>query len=157
MTATQLDEKKLRHLLGYIGLVRDSLRMQNWDVILHRTDHGKEDVWAHTWQEYNHTTLNIEISETLFEANPETVRNAIVHELTHAQHRDVSRLWEECALNNSSIPQSDSRAWDGDFRVFMERFVSWVTQRVEKTVPLYEPERRYRAPEGCVLMGENAG
>lgn len=148
------DEAKLRHLLGYISLVRDELRMQNWDIILHHTVEDDEDTHAHTWQENNHTTLNIGLGPTFFEESPAIVRNTIVHELIHAQHRDVSRLWDECTKGNADVPISQSESWDGDFRVFMERFVSWITKRITPTVSDFVPSKKYKVTEGCFLAGE---
>lgn len=146
---------KLRNLLGYAGLVRDELRMQNWDIVLLRTAHDEgEDVWAHTWQNDNHCLLNIQISEDLLKARPDTVRNTIVHELTHAQHRDLSRLWDSRVLDNASVSAASSRTWDEDFRVYVERFVSWATARIQETVTPYDPGRRYPIRTGCYLDGD---
>lgn len=153
---TEHDPKKLRQLLGYIGLVRDELRMQGWDIILFPTPHDKgDDVWAHTWQSDNHQVTCIELSPDFFDdPRPVTIRNVVVHELTHAQHRDVSYTWESCTLHNSDIPVSQSQSWDKDFRLFQERFVSWITQMIEPRIPLWEPEARYRIRPGCYLRGE---
>jgi hypothetical protein len=87
-------------------------------------------------------------------ARPGTVRNTMVHELIHAQHRDISMLWEACTVNNSAVAIAESRAWDTDFRTFMERFVSWTTARIQKTVTPYDPGRRYPIRTGCYLDGD---
>jgi len=149
------DDARLRPILGYIGLLRDSLRMQNWDIILHQTVCDEEDVHAKTWQDPNHATLNVELGEKFFEETPVRVRSHLTHELVHAQHRDVSRLWEDCTQNNSDVPESQAKAWDGDFHVFLERFVSWITARIVPTMPEFDPEKTYEAPAGCFLLGEH--
>lgn len=146
---------KLRPFLGYIGLVRDSLRMQNWDIILHLEKCEDEDINAHTWQQNYHTTLNIQLGKNLLNETPERIRNAVVHELVHAQHRDVTVLWEGCTLQNTDVPRSQAKSWDKDYHMCMERFVSWITARVEPTVPDYEPKKTYPTLEGCYLNGEH--
>lgn len=150
-------EEDLRRLLGYIGLVRDALRMQNWDVILHRTINETEDEFASTWQSCNHTTLNIDVSVALFQETPERIRNTIVHELTHAQHRDVTEWWEGCTTGNDDVPKSQAQSWDKDFRMHMERFVSWTANRIcdGGHIPLYSPTRKYKTLVGCYLLGEH--
>lgn len=142
---------QLRNLLGYIGVIRAEMRMQNWDILLHREPLTEEDVWATTWQQHNHTSLNVQVAEGLYDRDPWIVRNTLVHELVHAQHRDISRLWEDCTQNNADIAQSEAKSWDGDFHVFMERFVSWITQRIEQAIPLWDPEESYVALEGCFI------
>lgn len=149
-----LDPALLQHLLGYIGVVRDALRMQGWDIVLFTEPTELEDTWAETWQSYNHQTTNIKIGRTLLQQKPTRIRNTLVHELVHAQHRDVSILWEGCTVNNSEIPERDSRSWNSDFTMHMERLVSWVTQRIEDSVPLYDADEDYPAPVGCFLHGE---
>lgn len=135
-----MTESQLLHLLGYIGVVRASLRMQNWDIRLHRAPHDKEDTWAYTWTDDNHDILSIEICSELFTAGPWVIRNSIVHELIHAQHRD---LVLKAALQ---VHQ-------------MERFVSWATRQIEPSVPLYIPQTsgsrpaEYAIAEGCSLHG----
>lgn len=129
-----MTEEQLLHLLGYIGVVRASLRMQNWDIRLHRTPHDKEDAWAYTWTDDNHDILSIEVCPELFMANPWVIRNSIVHELIHAQHRDLAL---KAALQ---VHQ-------------MERFVSWATRRIEPSVPLYIPQTSGSRPEYAIAEG----
>lgn len=128
-----------RRLLAYIGEVRTSLRMQNWDVILHEEVCEDEDAHAETWSSDNHAVLNIRLAADFFEMSPQGVRNTIIHELTHSQHRDVTLWWEGCTTGNEDIAESASKSWDKDFRMYMERFVSWITDRIESTVPLWDP------------------
>lgn len=151
---TEHDPDKLRQLLGYIGLVRDHLRMGNWDVILHPDPHDEVDCHASTWNHENHSTLNIALDAEFFDLTPVVVRNTVVHELTHAQHRDLTILWEGVTLNNDDVPQSQAKAWDVDFHIQIERFVSWTTGFIAPTVPLYLPSRKYAARPGCYLKGE---
>ena len=148
-------EEQLRHMLGYIGAVRDALRMQNWNIILWRTVGENEDEHANTWQETNHTTLCIELGPGLFNEPPERIRNTIVHELTHAQHRDVTALWEGCTLENEDVPKAQAKAWDVDFHIFMERFVSWVARNISPSMPEYSTKRKYPDAVGVWLHGEH--
>lgn len=148
-------EEKLRQILSYIGEVRDFLRMHNWDVILMRTVGTVEDTWAHTWQEDNHTTLCLELCKEFFDGSNTQIGDCVTHELIHAQHRDVSVLWRGCIQENTSISVDESVAWSGDFDMFMERFVSWITSRVSDYVPSYHPEKDYGAHTGCYLHGEH--
>ena len=128
-----------RRLLAYIGEVRAALRMQNWDVVLHEEVCGDEDAHAETWASDNHAVLNIRLEKDFFDLEPRGIRNTIVHELIHAQHRDVTLWWEGCTTGNEDIAVSASKSWDSDFRMYMERFVSWITDRIEGTVPMWEP------------------
>jgi hypothetical protein len=151
-------EEQLLHLLGYIGVVRASLRMQNWDVILLRTPHGIADTWAYTWISEGHYTINIEICPELLTESPEVIRNAVVHELIHAQHWDIDQLWENYTQHNNDVTVSQSRSGGKDYLIQMERFMSWTTKQVEKSVPMYIPRSRgrsrpseYDTPEGCYL------
>lgn len=143
-------ETQRKRLLHYLGDVRSALRMDNWDIDLHTEFCRDEDAHAETWQVRNHTILNIRLEADFFDLDPEKVRNTLVHELTHAAHRDVSILWDDCTLNNDDIPRSHSQSWDGDFHMHMERFVSWVTARIEPTVPLWDP---FRAVSGGLPPG----
>jgi hypothetical protein len=150
-------EDKVRHLLAYIGLLLEELRMQNWDVILHTTifdGEDAEDTFAHTWQSENHCTTNIEFGPDFLEQSPSIITNTLVHELIHVQHRDVTLVWEGCMLHNDDVPKSQAHAYDGDFRMHMERFVSWITHRIAPTVPQYQPGHRYKARPGCYIFGE---
>lgn len=150
-------EDVLRPFLAYIGEVRDALRMQNWDIILHAEKDEDEDTNASTWQQYNYTVLNIRLGRTLFDLTPVQIRNTIIHELIHAQHRDVSMLWEACTQENSDVPASRAKSWDADFHVYMERFVAWITDRISRDdfIPYYNPKKPPRTPAGCYLFGEN--
>lgn len=150
------DEASLRHILGYIGVVRDALRMQNWDIVLHKEIGDNEDNFAHTWQATQADMLNIVLGPRFFGRPPEAIRNTVIHELVHAQHRDVSILWSECTQNNSAIPEAEANAWDADMTNFMERFVSWVARGLAPTVPLYSTSKRYQTAhlEGLALLGE---
>lgn len=148
----ELDRSLLVHMLGYFGLVRDALRMQQWDVVLHPDPLEEEDTWAETWQSHNHNTTNVRLCQRFFDQAPDRIRNTVVHELIHAQHRDVSILWEACILNNSEIPERDSRSWNHDFQMFNERFVSWITQRIEESVPTYDPDADYPVLDGCSIF-----
>ena len=146
-----LDRSLLEHMLGYIGVVRDALRMQQWDVILHTDPLEDDDAWAETWQSHNHATTNIRLCARFFDQTPDRIRNTIVHELIHVQHRDITILWEACTINNSGIPVNESQSWNHDFSMQMERFVSWITQRIEESIPTYDPDADYPALTGCVI------
>jgi len=143
--------EELLPILGYIGLVRDKLRMQNWDVYLHRTVCDIEDTYAHTWQERNHFATNIELSRSVFSLPPVGVRNVVVHELVHSQHRDVNLIWEGCTQNNTDVPLSQAKSWDTDYWMHMERFVDWITRQIESSIPLYRPDFKYAIREGCYI------
>lgn len=149
-----IPDRKLLPVLGYLGVVRESLRMQNWDIVLHRTDLQEADTWASTWSSKNHSTINIEIARCLPDSSPSLVRNTLVHEMIHSQHRDLSLLWEGCTLNNGDVPVNQARAWDSDYHMLMERFVAWITLQIEGNVPLFNPQKRYRIAGGCYLKGD---
>lgn len=145
------DPSLLRHMLGYIGVVRDALRMSDWDVVLMPDPLEDEDTWAETWQSHNHQLTNVRLCRNFFDQTPARIRNTIVHELIHAQHRDLTILWDACTVNNSEIPTRDSRSWNQDHSMHMERFVSWITNRIEGTVPIYDPDATYPVLEGCSI------
>lgn len=157
MSDREHDPAKLRRALGYIGVVREAMRMQNWDVILHPGVCEEEDVHAHTWQDDNHVTINIEFGDSFPTISPAQMKNTVVHELVHAQHRDVDRLWRECTQENDDVPVSQAGGWDSDMTVFMERFVSWITDRIVPSVPDYDPEHPYeeQVAVGCWMLGEH--
>lgn len=148
------EEVRLRPLLGYIGLIRDDLRMGNWDVILHRRAHDEEDVHAMCWWSENHFSLNIALDRNFFDLRPATIRNTVVHELTHAQHRDLSILWESCTLGNQDVPASQAQGWNIDFHIQVERFVGWTTDFIAPTMAEYRPGRQYAQRRGCYIHGE---
>lgn len=140
-----------RRLLHYIADVRQRLRMDNWDIVLHAEPCEDEDAHAETWQHDNHTVLNIRLHRDFFDLEPAGVRNTIIHELTHAQHRDVTRLWEKASKGALSVTAIE--AWDDEFRMHMERFVAWIADRLEDSFPLWDPQAKVpdRLPPGCFL------
>lgn len=140
-----------RRLLAYIAEVRSVLRMDNWDIVLHAEPCEDEDAHAETWQHENHTVLNIRLHTDFFDLEPAGIRNTIVHELTHAQHRDVTRLWEKAS--KGALSETAVVAWDEEFHVHMERFVAWVADRIEHSVPMWDPVGldRKTLPPGCFL------
>lgn len=115
--------------------------MQNWDIVLHEDVCTDEDAHAETWQNENAFVLNVRISKDFFNRPPEGVQNTVVHELTHAQHRDVNILWDSCTAGNTDVPASQAKSWDYDFKMFMERFVDWVANSISPTVPLWDPKK----------------
>jgi len=124
-----------------MGEIRDLLRMGNWDIVLH-ADHLDEELEAHaeTWAHENAHVLNIRLDKDFFDLPPGGIRNTVIHELTHAQHRDVGRLWDR-AVATDVLPKTISDSWDADFHAYMERFVSWVADTLESSFPLYDPYR----------------
>lgn len=151
---TDHTEADLRHILGYIGVVRDALRMQNWDVTLHRHVGENEDNFAETFQATQADVLNIVLGPEFFGRPPKSIRNTVIHELVHAQHRDVSIMWELCTQQNSDLPTSQAMSWDHDFTTHLERFVSWIARAVAPTVPVYDPDGEYPLGMGLYLKGE---
>lgn len=147
-----------RKLLAYIGEVRGILRMDNWDVVLHEDPCEDGDAHAETWASDNHAVINIRLQVGFFDMEPSGIRNTIVHELTHAQHRDVTLWWEGCTTGNTDIAESASKSWDLDFRMYMERFVSWVADRIEGTVPMWDPTKPAprKLPVGCYLHARHS-
>lgn len=148
------EEKRLRHLLGYISLVRDELRMSHWDIILHREPGDDDTIHAETWQPDNHFTINIRLGPDFFDQNPAQIRNTIAHELTHAQHRDLNILWVGCTQNNDDVPLSQARSWDGDYQIQIERFVSWTTRLIAPTLSPFDHDAPYAVGRGCYMLGE---
>lgn len=139
-----------KRLLHYIDLVRSHLRMSNWDVVLRDGYTDDEDAHAETWQHPNHTVLNILIGKEFFDLEPAGVRNTVVHELVHAQHRDVTRIFE--TANEGTVPALAEKL-DDEFHVHMERFVAWIADRIEDTIPLWDPSAKVPRdlPRGCYL------
>lgn len=156
MTSARFSEEQLRPILGYIGLVRDELRMQNWDVVLHRTATERDDVWAHTWQSREHYTTNIELGPFFFDQSEEEVRSTVVHELIHAAHRNVSDVLEERILSNPSLPVRESNNLHEEHSLQMERFVSWITRNLEDSVSRYSKSAKYKVRPGCSLAPEKS-
>lgn len=140
-----------RRLMAYVAEIRTALRMDNWDIVLHPEPCSEEDAHAETWQHENHTVLNITLSKGFFDLEPKGIRNTVVHELTHAQHRDVSRIWEKAS--RGALSETQLEAWDDEWRMHMERFVSWITDRIEDTMPAWDPTRPAprKLPTGCYL------
>lgn len=140
-----------RRLLWYIADVRSRLRMDNWDIVLHAQPCSDEDSHAETWQHENHTVLNIALHKDFFDLQPVGIRNTIIHEIIHAQHRDVTRLWEKASKGALSVTAVE--AWDDEFRMHMERFVAWIADRLEEQFPLWDPKAKVPAglPKGCFL------
>lgn len=140
-----------RRLLAYIAEVRAGLRMDNWDIVLHPQPCSDEDAHAETWQHDNHTVLNIALHPDFFDLPPDGIRNTIIHEITHAQHRDITRLWEKASKGALSVTAIE--AWDDEFRMHMERFVAWIADRLEESFPLWDPTAPVpkTLPTGCYL------
>lgn len=140
-----------RRLLAYLAVVRGELRMDNWDIVLREEPCSDEDAHAETWQHENHTVLNVAISRTFFDLEPAGVRNTIVHELTHAQHRDVERIWEKAS--RGALSETQLTAWDEEWRMHMERFVSWIADRIEDSITPWDPAgpAPKKLPRGCYL------
>jgi hypothetical protein len=132
------NEDNKRRLCAYIGEVRSLLRMDDWDVLLH-AEPVDPDIEAHaeTWASENHRVLNIRIDAELFDLEPAGIRNTVIHELTHAQHRDADRLLEDAAEHY--LPKPVGEFLDREYHVVMERFVSWITDRIEDTMPPWRP------------------
>lgn len=147
------EDLQRRRLLHYMAEIRTLLRMDNWDIVLHKEDAEDGDAHAETWQDENHYVLNIRLSKDFWGLEPAGVRNVVIHELTHSQHRDVTVLWDACTQNNDGIAVSEARAWDLDFRMFMERFVSWIADRLENQMPMWDPKKPVPStlPVGCYL------
>lgn len=146
------EELSRRRLIHYMADIRSRLRMDNWDLVLHEEFIQDEDSYAETWQNDNHHVLNIRICEEFFSLEPAGVRNTVIHELTHAQHRDINRLWDRIS-SNQDLSKSLYEAWNEEYRVNMERFVSWVTDRIENQMPMWDPTGPAPAalPAGCYL------
>jgi hypothetical protein len=140
-----------RRLLAYLDELRAAMRMDNWDIVLHAEPCEDEDAHAETWQHENHTVLNIRLSADFFDLEPAGIRNTLVHELTHAQHRDVTRLWEKAS--RGALSETQVTAWDEEFHVHMERFVAWIADRLEESMPEWDPRREVpkALPKGCFL------
>ena len=152
---TQEDSPYNRRRLGaYLGEIRSLLRMDNWDIVLHEGVLEDDATHAETWQHENHHVINIRISPDFFMLEPAGVRNTVIHELIHAQHRDVSRIWDR-ARNCDGVPIGASVEWDEDFRIYMERFVAWVADRLEDQFPLWDPTVPVpkEQPEGVWIHG----
>lgn len=145
------DTASRRRLLWYIADVRAALRMDNWDVILH-PEPCEEGNRAETWHQENHSVLNIQVAANLLDSTPDEIRNTIVHELVHAQHRDVWAAFSSLA-ESDYVPAVLGRTQDQLFTVHMERFVSWVADRIEGSVPKWDPRRPIptKLPKGCSL------
>lgn len=151
-------EEQLRQLLGFIGNCRDKLRMQGWNVVLHPGKLDNPDTYASTWQANYHQTLNIELGPEFFSQTPEAVTNTIVHELIHAQHRDVSRLWERATTKGDYMGAQLASEFDLEMHTAIERFVSWLAQQIvvenPGRFPAYDPSDTYEHGGGLYLLGE---
>ena len=148
---TEHDQEDLERVARYVGHVRDAMRMQAWDVNVHPNfPEEHEEAHAETWQENNHQTINIRFGRDLFNQDPEVIRNTVIHELVHAQHRDLSRQWDECVTRNLAVSAEQSMDWTGDFTMFLERFVSWVAQRLEglEEIPEWPGKKGKHMPVG---------
>lgn len=128
-----------RRLCAYLAELRSALRMDNWDIVLREDPASDEDAHAETWQHDNHTVLNIALAKDFFELKPDGIRNTLTHELVHAQHRDVTRLWEKAS--RGALSETQLEAWDDEFHIHMERFVAWIADRLEGSMPEYDPAR----------------
>lgn len=134
--------KDLEQVRNYVAEVATLLRMQNWDIYIDADPYAGEDpdgtAWAATEQDRNHWTGIIRFSRDFFtEATPAMKRHIVVHELIHFQHRDALEVWRDCILRNDAIAEADANAYNGDFMMHLERFVSWVTCRLEHVAPVW--------------------
>jgi hypothetical protein len=143
--------EELKPLVYYIDKMRTFCRMQNWDVCIHPQKIAiDEDTWASTWHDRNHEVLNVRFSEDFLRAAPREIQNSVLHELVHAQHRNVSELWDDCTTGNSALAVDETQVWDRDMATHMERFVSWITRTMCSTgkVPAWTGKASGPAPEG---------
>lgn len=134
-----MDDAFRRKVLAYLGELRSALRMDNWDVVLKAEPCSDDEAHAETWQHENHTVLNVALSKDFDQLSPEGVRNTLTHELVHAQHRDVTRLWEKAS--RGALSETAVTAWDEEFHVHMERFVAWIADRIDGTMPVFDPSK----------------
>lgn len=139
---------ELEPVLGYLGLLREHLFMQNWKILVSEkviSDEGAEDIFACTWQLDNHYTAVIELGPKFFGLSPGEVRNTLVHELVHISHREVSDSWEE-VQNSGRFSSEEMHRINKQFRRSMERFVSWVAGHLSESAPEYSQSRVYLRP-----------
>jgi hypothetical protein len=141
----EVTDEQWSDILNYVTAAREFLRMQNWNVwvMMERLDHMDDDCFATTGQSNNHDSLQIWINHDAWGDMDDTERaDTIIHELLHAQHRDVSTLWDSCTQNNSAIPTDEALAWNADFRMFMERVVSNWTRSLLPFAPQWPGPKR---------------
>ncbi len=156
MTAHIGTKRDHRDLMCFLTTLREHLRMQNWDIIIMNeiADNEDTDVLAAVQFPRNHTCINLYIGSTFKNLSKQIKKSTLTHEMVHAQHRDVSLLWEDCVDGNGDISSVEKTQWSADFHTHMERFVSWIAMRLEEHAPAWDA-RGHTIGKGIYLEGDN--
>ncbi len=139
----------IEDVLVFLTRARSYLRMDNWDFIIANDAQMEDGIHAETSQTRNHTSALILLSDDWDDLSTKIKRATLLHEMIHAQHRDVSEIWNDCINNNDDISQNEANAWTSDFGMHLERFVSWTTGMLLPGCPQYGGKRISIGPGIC--------
>jgi hypothetical protein len=144
----------LAHLMLYLTALRSQMRMDNWNIIVMKehADSEEDGVMASSLFPENHSVINLYLSSGWSKMREEQKSSTLCHELIHAQHRDVADLWDKAS--RGALSETAHEAWDQEFRMFMERFVSWIEERIRPNIPGWD-EIATEVGDGIMLEGQH--
>lgn len=146
-----IGEDETKRVLAYVTVIRDKMRMNNWDIVLMEEPCEKDAHASMCAFSNNHHVGNLCLSEKWHDLDNVTKANTLIHELVHLQHRDLNCHWQACVDNNSGISEDEVQDWGDDFDMFLERFVCWVANMLTPHMPAY-PVKSTRVGEGVSLQ-----
>lgn len=140
-------EIELLRIGMYLTTVRDRLRLNQWDITL-MAKPAPKDCHAAVQPQTNHHIAQMRLSREWMEMSEEQKKNTLIHEMIHLGHYDMDLVWQGCVNENSGISKDDAHAWDTDFHMYLERFVSDVTRWLEDTLPDFPTGKPLRSKVG---------
>lgn len=145
-------------ILCYLSEMRDFLRLNNWDIIFmdHESAESKTDdpdddknVSGMHSPQRNHYTMHIWLAGWWFDDDELTDlhrTDTVLHELLHANNRDLSHHWNECVEKNGAISIAEKVDWTNEFDVHIERMISLWSRSLIPYAPVWPGRGKYTKP-----------
>ena len=150
-----LSQKETDEIMRAFTIVRDHMRLTQWDLIIMGDPCEDDTIMAVTPCE-NHYTAQIQVCKDWSDVPDLSKIDTIVHELIHLMHRDLSDLIDDMTYGDSASSRDNTNNCQGSYRRIMERMVSHLTRLIADGLEMeWPPPSRTVVGKGIYTQGEH--